>query len=880
MAVDKNYQIDQNFVLVDTRTFFQIIWDFITEFPSPPSVLALSIIVLLLQPGLLIPIVAIAIVIGKAYKARPDVLPLHLPFFADTPTDKHDPAIGKVNTFNKPQGIIYFGNIINSLEEIYAKFESILRHIILIGTTGAGKTEALLSLFCNFLAIGSGGNMTDAKGTSTFYVQMSSMCRFFGCEDDVLVTNFNKGNTSERFDPADRITHTMAPFSFGSSDTGTQLINSLMPEDSGGGNKVFLESAVALISAMYPALVDLRDLNLLQIDPKTIRKYSNYTDFCQLMRNPMISDASRQSMVGFIRTRSGYNDKKAPDKQPEEVTKQFGFAQAYFVRCLQMLADTYGNIYMYGTGELDFRDAILNDRVVCTILPSMTKSIQELGSLGKLILSAKKASYAIGLGVQIQGDVEDIVDSLAMSSNKPIIDINDEYAFMATKGYAITAAQCRGIKVVVCIAGQDWAGIKKADPDEAEQFWSNSRVKIFMATEGDSETWPKIKEMASSVYAYVRKGKVVDENGMGSDFVHDKSISLEKVDALQLNDLRKLNEGQGVLFFQDKMMFIQNFFHGYTRENFVSKIRIFTAVRPIYTPTRGKYAALFEEGNLGQLPALKVWLRNLEPGDIDLRGNVVPKRLKTVVDFARNDPFYDRLDSAAKGLALIHAFKNAENISQSIADEKLLGSSTNVLSNQSGTFGGGNIFDSPGSVDSSSKDLNNSGDVMNAADIINDMFNAARSGAGNFDFNAITKMFDDSSENKEIPAPKTSKGISLSNLDQFTPSVEPPSSSGIEYSIKDNFNDSTNPQSDEDFVNDDSDEIFSPSYRERIAIGTSKIEEALGQSPLRSREIGLTTADAVMESTRYPQTTMVKTSEKREIVKNILVDFVNGNKGR
>lgn len=883
MAINQKLKVDQSRVIIDPRTLSDIFWETITEYPSPIFVAALGMALLFLVPGAFLAVCAFVLYIKISFQSRPDVLPLHLPFFSKNKEDRNDPHVSGKG-FNKPQGIGFLGYLLGSMEHVYVKFEALLRHIIVVGTTGAGKTETLLSIFANFLAFGSGGQYTDAKGTSKFWVQMFSMLRVFGREDDGFLINFNKGNTSERFDPADRITHTTAPFSFGSADSGIQLTNSLMPEDSGGSNKVFQESAVALISAVFPAMVDLRDVGLLQIDPKTIRKFTNYADYCWLMKHPLVSDASRQSMLGFIRTRSGYTENKPADKQPEEVYKQFGFAQAYFARCLQMLADTYGNIYMYGTGEIDFRDAILNDRIVCTVLPSMTKSSAELGSLGKLILSAKKSAYSIGLGIQVQGDVEDIVDSLPMATSRPIIDINDEYAFMAVKGYAITAAQCRGIYVVVCIAGQDWAGIRKADPDEAEQFWANSRIKYFMASEGDSETWPKIKEMASQVYTYVKRGMVNDENAtLSTSYINDKSISLEKVDALQLSDLRKLNEGEGVLFFQEKMLFIRNFWHGMIRKDFTDKIRIFTRVRPIIAPKRGDYAALFENGNLALLTSTDLWLRNLETGDLDISNMQKSSRISTALDLIRGKKL-DGMNAAEKGIAMMHGFMQSDSIQQSLMDEKLLGGSKGVLTNQSGNLGGAGILNQlSGGLLSNSESIDQDESVAHASAVIDDLFEAARKG-NSISFDEMVRSFDEppvetkATTSNPLASNTPAKPFSISSL-RLSDEVEDPIDQANEsITIRDTFDELGLNKLPDDLVSDDgeSEDIFSSNFRQRIAYGTSKIEEALGTPTEIATQIGTMTADAVMQSTKYPQTTMDKTAESREKVRSIIDNWLDG----
>tara|TARA_B100000446_G_scaffold186076_1_gene211479 strand:- start:684 stop:1757 length:1074 start_codon:yes stop_codon:yes gene_type:complete len=265
-------------------------------------------------------------------------LPFNIPFISKV-TDYNDNKPGRTG-YNEARGIYYAGNDMETNEELYLNFPTLLRHVLCFGITGAGKTETLASMGANFIATGAGLIYNDAKAAPKLAWQLYTITRYFGRDDDFLSVNYLKGNTSERADPAERLTNDSAPFAFGAAEASTQLVVSLMPQDKGGANKVFSEAAVALISAVMPALTELRDQGLLLIDPKVIRSYMEYDNCTQLMFNPNISSNARQAIVAFIKSRSGYDATKPPNKQPEEVKKQFGFAQSYFIRALSSLSDT------------------------------------------------------------------------------------------------------------------------------------------------------------------------------------------------------------------------------------------------------------------------------------------------------------------------------------------------------------------------------------------------------------------------------------------------------------------------------------------------------------------------------------------------------------
>jgi intracellular multiplication protein IcmO len=113
----------------------------------------------------------------------------------------------------------------------------------------------------------------------------------------------------------------------GSAEASAQLTIAMLPV-------IFSDSAIALIQAVIPALTNMRDRGEVLIDPSVIRKYMAYAQCCTLLTEPSVSPKSKTAVRSFIESRAGFKDKVEFDKQPEEVRKDFSFAQAYFIRSL------------------------------------------------------------------------------------------------------------------------------------------------------------------------------------------------------------------------------------------------------------------------------------------------------------------------------------------------------------------------------------------------------------------------------------------------------------------------------------------------------------------------------------------------------------------
>ena len=75
---------------------------------------------------------------------RKSALPFRLPESSGR-TDYNDLAPGS-NKPRKGRGIYFFGNDSNTNEELWFTNEDMRTHVLIFGSTGSGKTEALVSL--------------------------------------------------------------------------------------------------------------------------------------------------------------------------------------------------------------------------------------------------------------------------------------------------------------------------------------------------------------------------------------------------------------------------------------------------------------------------------------------------------------------------------------------------------------------------------------------------------------------------------------------------------------------------------------------------------------------------------------------------------------
>lgn len=556
-VIQKHQEINLEKIIVDHRSFYRKIWDSL-QFPSLPLIYAcLAAPVLIVFPAWFVVISLLYFVLQAAVNSKDDVLPIHLPLGANKP-DKHDPKPGDNAGYNIARGSFYIGYCRITKFEIWANFKALTQHFLLFGTTGAGKTESIVSYIANYLSVGSGVAFQDAKAAPKAMFQVATFCRIWGRDFDFRVTNYIKSQSPEKIDPASRSSNDAGIFARGTPDANTQLLVSLMPA-SGDSNAIFAERAIALVSAIMPGLNDLRNQGKLYIDPAVIRRHMGFKEFVELCHSNFISKRSRDALVGYLSSLSGYDENKPIDKQHEEVTRQFGFAQAYFTRALASLSDTYGHIYLTGQGEIDYQDAVLNGRIIMTLLPSMEKSGEELANLGKIVLTATRNGMVVGLGTVFEGSADDVVHNLPTNSDLPYGIMNDENAYMLTDGQEMINAQARGLGFGVLTGTQDAPGMLLSIEKTTKQIMANSAFKQIMFLDDDDTT--KLACELSDEATVMTRGRYNIEGTLGNYYASNE-VSVEKRYRLNPSAIRKQKLGQAFIMYQGEIHQAQVFNHG------------------------------------------------------------------------------------------------------------------------------------------------------------------------------------------------------------------------------------------------------------------------------------------------------------------------------
>lgn len=556
----------------DTRTMGQKAADF---FKNATSV---SVLLITLCAGsVIVPALAdiflifglISFLISKSQKQS---LPFRLPKRSKG-KDYNSPKPGS----NKPgpaAGIYYFGNEKKTEEELWFTNEDMRTHVLMFGSTGSGKTEALTSLAYDALVQSSGFIYVDGKGDNALFSKLFSMARYMGRDDDVLLINFMTGARDIVGPQEKRLSNTLNPFARGSSSMLSQLVVSLMESPQGKGDgDMWKGRAIAFVEALMKVLVAMRDAGHILLDANSIRNYfplerleamvldkvfirDNNQDAISMEGLP---DIVTEPIAHYLVNLPGYNKAKK-GKQVSQVFEQHGFITMQLTRVFSSLADTYGHILRTNLPEVDLRDVVLNRRILVVLLPALEKAPDELANLGKIIIAALKTMMAAGLGDEVEGMYTKLIDRKPTNAISPFLCILDEYGYYAVPGFAIVPAQARSLGFSVVFAGQDLPALQKASKEEAATIGANTNIKICMKLEDPLETWEYFMKTAGESYVTHVSGFQTDTRSVTGQYLDTKSAQLEKRARVDLLDLKEQREGEAHIFFKSRIVRARMFY--------------------------------------------------------------------------------------------------------------------------------------------------------------------------------------------------------------------------------------------------------------------------------------------------------------------------------
>lgn len=537
-GVEAKHEVKRSRIYRDTRPFVEQAAEVLASLPAICIVFATCAFLLIFMPATFECVLAVSVAYFFVPLSRKPNIPLHKrSSLQEIDYNDRHPGTGKPQ---KARGTVLIGNRKGDNAEIWANSDLAKTHWFVVGSTGAGKTEGLISIAFNALVWVSGFAYVDGKGDVSLFAKIFSMLKQMDRLDDLLVLNYMTGNADASKKRSDKLSNKYNPFSVGNAESLIQLIVNLM-EAAGSSGDIWKGRAISFISSVIPALVDLRDKNILLLHIGAIRQALPFPRYYELLNNPSISDRSREMMQAFLYDVPGYKKDKN-DNQSATFLEQYGYQQMQFTRILSSLADTYGHIYHTLQGEVNMKDVVVNRRILLVLLPALEKSRPELGNLGKIVVAGMKGMMGGQLGSKVEGSKLELLDKRATTAPTPFFGIFDELGYFLPEDAALMWAQARSLNFSLIAAGQDLQAFYRTSKEETLAIFGSSNIKIFGKLEDPTDTYDLVEKLASEAYVSVLEGYEQDVEGVGT-YRSGRGARIERAKIIELRDLKRQIEG-------------------------------------------------------------------------------------------------------------------------------------------------------------------------------------------------------------------------------------------------------------------------------------------------------------------------------------------------
>ena len=461
---------------------------------------------------------------------------------------------------SKAAGILYLGYLRgrDAGRELWLSMDDMTRHILMFGTTGAGKTETLLGYVLNQLALGKGLIYSDAKAQNDVALAIASLARRFGREDDLRMMNFITGGRSraqELLDDAKSRPQTNTSSAFGIAEE-TYIINlmdSMMPPAGNDGG--WQEKARAMNQALIFALVYKSRREGSVMSQRTIQAHLPLRAFAKLYIQSVEEqwhEEARLPLENYLGTLAGFDLAKvdSPSEWAPEALNQHGYLIQQFTRMLALFNDTYGHVFAHDAGDIDLRDVVHNDRILAILIPALEISSTEAAALGRLYVSQLAMILSQDLGEKLEGKPEDIMVVRKYKDRFPFLWICDEVGACYTEKLGELATQVRSLGYCLLLAGQEAQRLKSAAGDRIWTLIANMGTRITGKIMDPKDTLEILQLMAGTEYL-PEMSHLVRQNGtMGSRWDEGDTLQLREQKKVSVEEVQKLQEGENIILFR------------------------------------------------------------------------------------------------------------------------------------------------------------------------------------------------------------------------------------------------------------------------------------------------------------------------------------------
>lgn len=473
-------------------------------------------------------------------------------------------ATERIHT-SRAAGILYAGYLRgrDAGRELWLSMDDLTRHVLMFGTTGAGKTETLLGWVFNALCWGKGVIFSDHKAQNDVALGMMSMARRFGREDDLRIMNFITGGRSRAQELLEDVkgrpqTNTTNVFGIAQETYTINLMDSMLPKTGSSGGD-WQEKARSMNQALVTALVYKCRREGTVMSQRTIQSHLPLRKIAGLYVQAVEEqwhEEIRVALENYLSTLAGFElDKVAtPSEWDPEANRQHGYLMQQYTRMLSLFNDTYGHVFARDAGDIDLRDVVHNDRIMIVLVPALELSAPESSTLGRLYQSQLAMILSQDLGEKLEGRPEDNMKVRKFKDRFPLLWIIDEVGAGYSEKLGELATQIRSLGYCLLLAGQEVQRLKTAAGDAVWTLIANMGVRITGKIMDPKDTLEILQLMAGTEYRAHMSALVQTGSIIGSGLNDDPRLQVSEKKKVDVEEVQALQEGENVTLFRGQVV--------------------------------------------------------------------------------------------------------------------------------------------------------------------------------------------------------------------------------------------------------------------------------------------------------------------------------------
>ena len=505
--------------------------------------------------------------------------PWQMPMRMPSDMDRFDPSTqrqvpGKLLGFlpvtvmrtsmSKAAGILYMGYLRarDAGRELWLSMDDMTRHILMFGTTGAGKTEALLGYVVGQLSYGKGLIYSDGKAQNDVSAAITSLARRYGREDDVRTMSFITGGKSRAQDLLEGNksrgqTNTINAFGIAQETYIINLMDSMLPPAGNDGG--WQEKARAMIQALVFGLVYKCRREGTVMSQRTIQAHLPLRAIAKLYIQAVEQqwhEEARLPLENYLGTLAGFDLAKvdSPSEWAPEALNQHGYLIQQFTRMLALFNDTYGHVFALDAGDIDLKDVVHNDRILQVLITALEISSTEAATLGRLYVSQAAMILSQDLGEKLEGKPEDILVIRKYKDRFPFLWILDEVGAYYTDKIGELATQVRSIGICLLLASQEAQRLKSAAGDKVWTLIANMGTRITGKIMDPKDTLEILQLMAGDEYVPQMSGLVRQPGMLSSNWEDSDTLTMSKDKKVSVEEVQQLQEGENITLYKGNVI--------------------------------------------------------------------------------------------------------------------------------------------------------------------------------------------------------------------------------------------------------------------------------------------------------------------------------------